>query len=273
MRVTRNPSLVAFVTLLGAFASGLVAAAPAAAVLPESRFYEYASGLGRTAEGDQTLPETVSLDYEVPGSRSVVTSATTTGGALPRAEMQLTEMAYVDPFNPINGQALATIRYYWAVEQIGGDPFDGTVPVDIETHGRVSSSVETTGGGIGNLFAEAFFEVINDPNHIYQANACAGLDCEPGEFLMDEQFTVQATPDAANRVELTAGGNGSLLDTGSYSFDGFVDPRIEISPSFARRADFRLVYSNGVVPEPSAGWLAAAALAAIAAARVLLGQR
>ena len=263
-----RPVFLAAILLLAGAGSGR-----AAVVFPESQFTEYVNGLGQTEEGDQTLPETVSLAYDVPGLRSVVGSATTIGGALPRGEMQLTLTSYVDPFNPINGQALAAIRYYWAVEQIGGDPFDGQVPVDIETHGRVSSTVETTSGGIGNLFAEAFFETINDSNHSYQANACAGLHCETGEFLMDEQFTVQATPDAENRVDLTVGGNGTLYDIGFFSIEGFVDPHIEISPGFARREDFRLVFSNHVVPEPGPGLLSAAALATIASARALRQPR
>jgi hypothetical protein len=263
-----RPVFLATILLLAGAGSGR-----ATVVFPESQFYEYTNGLGRTVEGDQTLPETVSLAYDIPGLRSVVGSATTIGDALPRGEMQLTLTAYATPFNPINGQALAAIRYYWAVEQIGGDPFDGEVPVDIETHGRVSSTVETTNGGIGNLFAEAFFEIINDPDHLYQANACADFHCETGEFLMDEQFTVQATPDAENRVDLTVGGNGTLYDIGFFSIEGFVDPHIEISPSFARRADFRLVFSNDVVPEPDTGLLLAAAWAAIASVRPLRQPR
>jgi hypothetical protein len=263
-----RPVFLAAILLLASAESGW-----ATVVFPESQFYEYTSGLGQIEEGDQTLPEAISLAYDIPELRSVVGSATTIGGALPRGEMHLTLTSYVDPFNPINGQALAAIRYYWAVEQVGGDPFDGKVPVDIETHGRVTSTVETTSGGIGNLFAEAFFETINDSDYSYQANACAGLQCETGEFLMDEQFTVEATPDAENRVDLTVGGDGTLYDIGFFSIEGFVDPHIEISPSFARREDFRLVFSNHVVPEPDTELLFAAAVAAIASARALLQPR
>ena len=261
MRAITSGARPALAAVLIAASAGF--ARPAAA-LPASQFSEYASGLSRTAEGDDTLPETISLAYDVPGWGSVLGSAATIGGALPRGEMQLELNAYVDPFNPLNGQALAAIRYYWAVEQVGGDPFDGRVPVDVETHGRVFSVVNTASGGIGNLYAEAFFEIAGDTNHLYQANACLGVDCETGEFVFDEQFTVETTLNAANRVDLTVGGNGQLQNVGSFSFEGFVDPRIEISPSFARRADFQLVFSNEVVPEPEAGWLSVAALAAIA---------
>jgi hypothetical protein len=158
----------------------------------------------------------------------------------------------------IFGGAYARTEYYWTIEQTGGAPYNATVPIDVHVSGGVDSS-RFLQAGPSNLYAEVYMPLPGTPGS-YMVNACTVGPCTVGRLTFEQSATGEATVGEIYRVVLTASGSGSASYVGAtFTLQAWVDPRIEISPSFDRRNDFQLVFSNGVnaIPEPASAWLAA----------------
>lgn len=256
-------------------ASALLSDAASAITLRPSTFEESLYGgsyLGMT--GDSTTPETLEGTSLVPGYAHATGHAFTRGGSLPRVEGYINVTSDNDYFTLL-GSAGGRIDYWWTVEQTGGEPFTGPVPIDVHTRGHVDSS-SFLDAGANNLYAQAFIELDDaDGPLVYTAQACADV-CTPGPISFDARFSGTASVDEAYRVTLIAAASGWASGVGAtFTLEAWADPRIEISPAFARRDDFRLVFGNGVtaVPEPgTAAMLGAGALALLGLARRRAGS-
>jgi len=235
-------------------------AAPAeAATLEVSVFQEslYAEDLFLANGVDDSVPEHLTGSNRV-AYASASGRVATAGGALPRAEGELTMTALGNPASGLFGRISARVYYEWRVERIGGDPYTGTVPIDVRTRGGVDSSVNVY-AELKELWAQAEIQLPDTglPDAYHAAVGCSRAGCTLGPVSFDHSFTGHATPDTTYTVVLTVLGSGNLkADTGTFSISGWVDPRIEIAPGFARRDDFRLVFGAGVTPVPlPAPWL------------------
>ena len=94
--------------------------------------------------------------------------------------------------------------------------------------------------------------------------------CTLGPIAFDESFIVQAQVDERYTVALTALGSGNVSARGAtFSISAWVDPRIEIDPAFARREDFRLVFSSRVTPVPEAAMMSMLLLGLVLTAAVV----
>jgi len=243
--------------------------ASAEITLQQSRFNEYINSSFGSPAGDEVSPETISLVSTVEGWGSVNAFAATSGGGRPRAQVDVLMNIESQSYSSKYVQGIAEIRYYWAVEQVGGPAWSGGVPVDIATQGLASYTIDSVNGpGMQNMYAKAFLETAGDGNRTYNATPCI-VDCKiPGTFSFDEAFTVDVTLNARNRVQLTAVVWASLFD-GVIDATAWVDPVIVIDPDFARRDDFRIVFGNEVTPVP----LPAPALLLAVSAPVLARRR
>jgi len=219
-------------------------------VLQQSRFNEYINSSFGSPAGDEVSPETITLVSTVDGWGSVNALVSTRGGGRPRAQVDVLMNIEPQSFSAKYVQGVAEVRYYWAVEQVGGPAWNDSVPVDIATQGLSSYTIDSVNGpGMQNMYAKAFFDTAGDGNRTYNATPCI-VDCKiPGTFAFDEAFTADVTPNVANRVQLTTVVWASLFD-GIVDATAWVDPVITINADFARRDDFRIVFGNGVTPVP-----------------------
>ncbi len=224
--------------------------ASAEITLQQSRFNEYINSSFGSPAGDEVSPETIPLVSTIDGFGSVNAFASTSGGGRPRAQVDVLMDIEPQSFSAKYVQGVSEIRYYWAVEQVGGPAWSGSVPVDIATQGLASYTIDSVNGpGMQNMYARAFLETAGDGNRTYDATPCV-VDCKiPGTFSFNEAFTADVTLNARNRVQLTAVVWASLFD-GVVDATAWVDPVITINADFARRDDFRIVFGNGVTPVP-----------------------
>lgn len=233
-----------------------------AVTLPDSGFFEQlGGGAYLNLEGDTATPETLSGSALYPGYAYVSGWATTVGGTLPSASGLVNLTVDTDYPNAIFAGIYARVDYYWAVEQLGGDPYAGSVPIDVRARGGLDSSLFGN-AGTGILFAEALIPLPGTAGS-HMVNACTTSPCTTGPMSFDHSFTGMAVIDHVYPVTLTASGSGGAGYVGStITLSAWVDPIIQISPTFDRRNDFRLVFSNGVspIPEPASAWLAGAGL-------------
>jgi hypothetical protein len=249
----------ALITL--AFAHGPGAGSAMAAGLPASAFAEEVGGGSYLyLIGDTTTPEYISGSSLLPGYAYVSGWAQTVGGSLPTASGLINITADNDVYT-VYGGIHARVEYHWMVEQIGGDAYSGSVPIDVQVSGGIDSSAFLRAGP-NNLYAQAYVPLPGTPGS-YMVNACSTSTCTVGRLTFEESVSGMALVDRAYRVVLTASGSGAATYVGStFTLSAWVDPRIEISPGFDRRDDFRLVFSNGIspVPEPATAGLALAGL-------------
>ncbi len=228
-----------------------------AATLEQAVFqeYVYAGGLFHGLGVDDTLPESF-VESATAADESASGHVRTTGGAFPRAEGALTMQALGNPTRSMPGNFSARIYYERQVEQVGGDPWIGPVPIDVHTRGAVDSAV-TYGASIYKLWAQAQIELPGAPPVAHSARACVRGVCVHGPISFDHAFSGHAFPGTAYVVELETLGSGYVsVDRAVLSMSGWVDPGIAISPSFERADDFRLVFSQGIAPVPEPTGLA-----------------
>lgn len=242
--------------LPGAFlALGILSTPPAmAAALEQAVFqeYVYAQGIFHGFGSDDRAPESF-IESGTVFDESASGYVATTGGSLPRAEGGITMTAIGNPGRVMFGSFSARVYYEWRVEQVGGDPYAGPVPIDVRTRGAVDSSI-TYGASIYNLWAQASIELPDAPAKAHSARACVRGTCTYGPIAFDHSFSGNAQVDSIYIFELEALGSGNVsVDGAVLSMSGWVDPGIVISPSFARHDDFRIAFSAGIepIPEPS----------------------
>lgn len=240
-----------------------------AATLPAATFYELVIYPSVELEGDVMNPEVVSVLLDEDW-RAVDAAASTWGGARPaihaRTALTVNAPGYERTYY---GGASGEIRYYWSLEQVGGDPFDGLVPVEISITGRVQYMGSTGRAGASSVSVRADFTEMGSGQARY-FSVTPPLDEHGlpivGTGTLDERYTAMIEPGRRNRVDLWAGAGGWVTVAGSFAAEAWIDPRIVIAADFARRDDFRLSFSAGVspVPVPPAALLMASAIAALA---------
>lgn len=243
------------VCALVALAAPLTPAAAATLETAVFQEYVYAQGLFHGLGIDDSLPEYFE-ESETASDESASGYVRTTGGSLPQAEGALTMQAIGSPTRVMFGSFSARVYYEWRIEQVGGDPFSGPIPVDVHTRGGVDSSV-TTGASIDNLWAQAKITLPDAPSEYHAAVGCSKGNCTYGPISFDDAFSGNAQPDTTYVVVLTALGSGNVsADRAVLSMSAWVDPTIVISPGFERAGDFRLVFSEGILPVPEPSELA-----------------
>lgn len=232
-----------------------IGVASAGLVLAPARFDEVTDDVYR---GSPAEPESIETVIDV-GLGHVVETATTTGGALPTAEVTITANAGE------SASASARVEFQFGIEQIvAGSPV--LVPVVVTGAGDADVSVDGTDGAV----ASAQLTLSGGGGEI-RTTACAPPENFPGGDCAGNPF--EATLDAAGfpgavftvRLDASASGGPAPSSVGSLAASAFVDPVVAIDPSFARRDEFRLLFSEGVnpVPEPNACAGAFAALTAL----------
>jgi hypothetical protein len=225
-------------------------------MLLRARFDEV---LDQAYRGSQTEPESFDEVVDV-GQGHAVMHAATTGGALPTATVSIS----TDSFE--SASASARVEFHFAVEQIVAGSLV-SVPIVVTSAGDADVGVDGSDGAIAYAridvtgAGETRTTACAPPENWGSAN-CAG---DPFDAILH----TSALPGGVLTVTIEAfasGGPGA--SGGSLAASASVDPIVAIDPAFARRDEFRLVFSDGVnpVPEPSAG---AAVLAAIASALAL----
>ncbi|MEQ8661715.1 MAG: hypothetical protein RLW62_12955, partial [Gammaproteobacteria bacterium] len=145
----------------------------------------------------------------------------------------------------------AEIRYYWAIEQVGGIPYGDRVPVELDTRALATYTLATALNFGLTMRATAFFEIADEASWTFSALPCQPR-CAPGTGAdgFHEVVLGHATPNLANRIQLTSVMTASLFRDSSLDAVVWVDPVITISPDFERRDDFRIVYGSYVEPVP-----------------------
>lgn len=234
--------------------------------------YVYAKGIFHGLGTDDRAPESFTESGTV-SDESASGYVTTTGGSLPRAEGAITMTAIGNPGRDMAGSFSARVYYEWRVEQVGGDPYAGPVPIDIRTRGAVDSSV-TYGASIYNLWAQASIELPDAPATGHSARACVRGTCTYGPIVFDHSFSGNAQVGTRYIVELEALGSGNVsVDRAVLTMSGWVDPTIVISLSFARRDDFRIAFSEGIAPIPEPSETAMLLIGGLVAAGVMARRR
>lgn len=220
-------------------------AAALAVDLDPTTFEESVGGAQTSVTGvDPFLPETVFIAVSTENYGSADGVAATAGGALPSVHAALDLTGYA-PYGTAGGGS-ARIFYYWAVEQIEGDPYDGLVPVVVNASGSVSRSA-AGGVGLGVLYAYATFNLHHELVQL-EASLCDAQGCYVGAEDYAETFTAQVARDAPYSVQLYAYGYDSVTPGATVSFDAAVDAWMFIDPAFPLAAQFRLVYGAGILP-------------------------
>ena len=231
--------------------SGLHSTFTEAVTLQPSRFAERLEGHFVDATGDEDTPETLLLNQTIEDVGSASGFAATTGGVRPRAEVQMNIAMASAMFASASQVASAAIRYYWAIEQVGGIPYGDRVPVELDTRALTAYTLDTALNYGLTMRATAFFDVADEGTTTFTLAPCLPK-CNPGtdSDSFHEILHVNATPNLANRIQLDAVITASLFRDTSLDAVAWVDPIITISPDFDRRDDFRIVYSSYVDPVP-----------------------
>lgn len=73
-----------------------------------------------------------------------------------------------------NQVASAEIRYYWAIEQVGGIPYGDRVPVELDTRALATYTLATALNFGLAMRATAFFEIAGEASWSFSA-----LPCQP----------------------------------------------------------------------------------------------
>ncbi|MFO1319269.1 MAG: hypothetical protein U1F52_06625 [Burkholderiales bacterium] len=249
-------------------ALGLIAAPGARAVfMPPAGFLEE-TGVTSIADihgTDPLLAESIAFDNRIPSIASGHGRAATSGGSIPMASAHV-DLVSETVYRDIWGGAYASVDYYFMLEQTGGTPVTEQIPLDIVTRGGIAGSA-TEHAGVGDVYARATVYIDTHDVDVPQGvHSCIPLPCSGAPKSFESAFTGYAVPEQPIRVSLVASVSGSASRPGaSFSGDAWVDPVITISPGYARRADFRLVFSEGVtaVPEPGTWASLAAGLASM----------
>ena len=252
-----KPRTLARSTLFAVVALAAPLTPTAAATLQTAVFqeYVYAQGLFHGLGTNDGLPEHFE-ESETASDETASGYVRTTGGALPRAEGALTMEAIGNPTRIMFGSFSARVYYEWRIEQVGGDPYSGPIPIDVHTRGAVDSSV-TYGASIDNLWAQAKITLPDAPSEYHAAVGCSKGDCTYGPISFDDAFSGTALPDTTYVVILTALGSGNVsANRAVLSMSAWVDPTIVISPGFDRAGDFQIVFSEGILPVPEPSELA-----------------
>jgi len=229
--------------------------ASALTVLQPTRFDEVLDDVYR---GSPAEPESIEIVID-DGQGHAIEHAATTGGALPTAEVTITANSFE------SAHASARVEFQFAVEQIIAGPLV-LVPILVTGAGDAAVSVEGTDGAI------AFSRIAVTGAGETRTTACAPPENWGGaELCVGDPFAVMlhvpTLPGGVLTVTIEAFASGGPGPSGgSLAASAWVDPIVAIDPAFARRDEFRLVFSEGVnpVPEPSMGAGALAAIAAIA---------
>jgi len=255
-----------FGLLLGAiaFAVFLGLAVPASAnSLAPATFVEYAGIFGTAKEGnDQYLAESVSLHLAVPGGGGGDAFARATNMPPVSAEAGL----QID-LGQGNFGATSTVqtRYQFAVEPLApGLP--QIVPVNLSASGLVS--VDTNSSFISHTFAR-----IDHPGGQWQADNYDAYGSYTGVFSFDKSQTLNLPVNTAQTISIYVLTHAQPPGT-YYNTRAFLDPLIEIDPAFPDRDQFRIVYSEGIlpVPVPSSVWLLTSGLLSLAGFRRFWGK-
>ena len=238
------------------FLSVLAAVTPPAnaATLPAATFIEQIQYPVAELSGNDAMPEVLSAVVSEDW-RAVDAVASTWGGARPEGDARMAMTIDVPGFyrDWFGGSAI-DIHYHWSLEQTGGDPYVGLVPVNITARGFAQFICATgNAGATSEVRAEAAFtEMGSGQGRIWQIWAPkdeAGRTIV-GTGTFDETYTAMIEPGRSNRVDLYAGAAGWVAGSGSFAVAAWVDPIIVIDPAFARGDDFQLVFSAGVTPVP-----------------------
>lgn len=265
----RSPSRLPATVVLGALA---FAAAPPtwAVVVPHATFEEEtsATSLGYEHGADPLLPERVSFENRIPSLGSGYGWAATSGGSLPMAAAHA-DVTSETVFRDMWSGSSASVNYYFYLEQIGGTPVTEQIPIDFVTRGGIVASA-TEHAWVSDVYAHALVYVDTHDVDIPQGvHSCIPAPCSGTPKSFEYAFTGYAIPEQLVRVSLIASVSGGTSRPGAkFSGDAWVDPVIGISPTYARRDDFRLVFSEGVtaVPEPSTAWLGGIGMLVLGAA-------
>lgn len=173
-------------------------------------------------------------------------------------------------FGVSNG-SLAQVKY--GFEVVGGNPGD-EVPVDILFDLRASATVDgldATFGGIAS--AQADLNVLHQGQSIFfqcASSVTFSSPCGGASFAGTTAMTA-VSGDTSNQLQLRAlAGTGPNPFPNSLDASAFADPLIFVDPTFLGAGQYSIVLTDGVgngiastVPEPAAGWLAAAGLLAL----------
>jgi hypothetical protein len=218
-----------------------------AVVLDTATFREFLRGAGGSVDGtSDSLAETITIGTTLLGSGTATGSATTAGGAIPRAEAHL-ELAEEDvAFSNIGGSAHAETRYQFFVEPLVPEAV-GPVPVILRTTGSASLSAFSE----ANVFVTNVFARIDHPGGQFQASPCDASGCHPAADSFDETVNMLLAVDAVQTITLFAFGGANLGPGGVFEFDASVDPSVVIDPAFPFRDDFRIVFSPGLCADLS----------------------
>ncbi len=266
MKQRQNPKLSAcrWVVLL------TVVSAPARSlILGPAQYYEEITFPTLTLGQSIDLPETLHIHQLVPGKGNIDATAQTMGGVLPSSAVELS-LEGTGP-NTLTGRAIAITGYQWAVEHLAGPPLS-SVPVVIRVINEVVGS-KTGDAGFGELISKAV--VFSGTTNILEAKLLA-----PGSLRYDRTLRKHVAPDTPYWVSLySQAGAANAHFGGTIGMYAFTDPLVMIDPTFARKDDFRVIFSPGIgvqqqPPAPGDGSIPEPATAFVLATGALcLGRR
>jgi hypothetical protein len=197
---------------------------------------------------DPLAPESIVVSVMTVDYGSADGVATTVGGAHPSVDTHLDINGYA-PYGTAGGGA-ARIFYYWAVEQVGGAPYEGLVPIRIVASGNVSRGIAGD-VELGLLYAFATFNLHNELVQL-EASLCDAQGCYTGGDGFAESFVADVALDTAYSVQLHTNGYDAVEPAATASFQAAAEAVLVIDPDFARAGDFRIVYSAGIAPAADA---------------------
>jgi len=223
--------------------------AASAIELAPTTFEESIGGAQTSVVGvDPLLAETVVVSVATEDYGSADGSSTTVGGALPSVRSGLDLNGYF-PYGTGGGGA-ARIFYYWAVEQVAGEPYDGLVPIRIEASGYVSRG--TAGeAALGQLYSYATFGLEHDFVQL-EATLCDAHGCYTGSDSFADTFVAEVALDTPYSVQLYAFGYDTVSPAGTVSYQSAADAVLIIDTAFPRASEFRIDYGAGIEPATDA---------------------
>jgi hypothetical protein len=217
--------------------------------LAPTTFEESVGGAQTNVVGaDPLLAETVVVSVATENYGSADGTSTTIGGVLPSVRSSLDLNGYF-PYGTAGGGS-ARIFYYWAVEQIAGEPYDGLVPIRIEASGYVSRGIAGD-VALGQLYAYATFNLEQNLVQL-EATLCDALGCYSGSDSFADTFVADVALDTPYSVQLYAFGYDTVAPAGTVSYESAADAVLIVDPAFARASDFRIVYGAGISPATDA---------------------
>jgi hypothetical protein len=225
---------------------GLGAPAPAA-VLTQASFQEYVGIAWYSAQGgSDSAAESVSLTVtpDQTDNRGGGTGYATADNVLP-----LTAAGGLSLFggsNPsgLGGTAYVQTSYQFVVEPLAAG-LPTSVPILLSASGSVTVDTSLT-EFIGTTFAR-----INYPGGQREARNCDAYGCYEGDFAFDDILAFAVPADTARTITfyVYSHGQGFTPDF-FYNSTASVHASLQIDPGFTFKDQFRLVYSEGVLPTP-----------------------